>query len=166
MTPKQRRQHYEITKGRKINQEDYTYVDTKAIQIASLNAFGQALGYWSNPFTNSFHAEGHHFFKGCETISFNTMVKLHDATWMRGVPEYNLVPEFSFVNKLSGGYYEKTFQLDAYTLNKAQACKIVERIFTHCTKNGVLKTYKHQVEFTDSDYQQLFLKPLIEKENM
>jgi len=158
-------QHYKDGLG-PINQEDYTYVDTKAIQIASLNAFAAALGYWSNPFTNSFHAEDYQGFKGCPTISFSTMVKLHDANWMRGTPEYNLVPEFNFVNKLAGGYYEKTFQLDAYTLNKAQACKIVERIFIHCTKNGVLKCYKSQVQFTDSAYQQMFLKPLIEKENV
>lgn len=166
LTPKEQLQHYKDTKGQPINTDEYTYVDTKQLQIRSVIEFMSELSYDFYPaFGQTFAARYECGFKGCEVISFNTAVKLHDTNWMRSNPYYLCVPEFSFVNKLAGGYYERTFQIDSYTLNKAQACKIVERVYVHCTKKGLLKSYKNQVQFTDSAYEQLFLQPLIDKES-
>lgn len=167
MTPKEQLKHYKDTNGQPINQEDYNYVNTTNLQVRSVIEFMSELNYDYYPVMNqTFGARYKEGFKGCEVISFQTAVKLHDCSWMRTQSEYLLVPEFTFVNKLDGGYCERTFQVDAYTLNKAQAAKIVERVYIHCTKHGVLKAYKNQVQMTDQAYQQQFLKPIIEKEGV
>lgn len=167
MTKQQQQQWYRDNKGQKINQENYDYSDSKSVQIRSVIEFMSELNYDYYPvFNQTFGARYKEGFKGCEVISWQTAVKLHDASWMRTQSEYILVPEFSSVNKWGGGYYERTFQVDAYTLNKAQAAKIVERVYIHCTKHGVLKAYKDQVQMTDQAYQQQFLKPIIEKEGV
>jgi len=162
MTPKQRRQHYQITKGRKINQEDYTYVDTKRVQLNSLISFMTALGYDYCPsFNNTFAARYKEGFKGCEILSLNTAVNLHNAVW-ENVPDLKVIaPKFSFVRKFGGGYFPSTFFLDTYTLNMATGSKIVSKVCLHSGKNGVLLCYKQQVRWVDTRYEDLFL----EKEN-
>lgn len=155
-------QHYKDTKGLPINQEDYTYVDSKQIQIRSVIEFMDVLGYDYYPaFRSTFGARYGCGFKGCEVISFETATKLHDWIWTTSSAPHLFVPKFSFVNKMDGGYFEKTFETDAYTLTKAQACKLVERVYVHCTKNGLLKCYKNQLKFVNIHYEQLFLNPLL-----
>lgn len=164
MNRKDQLQHYKQGLG-KINQEDYTYVDTKQLQIRSVIEFLDVLGYdFYQAFNSTFGARYGAGFKGCEIISFNSAVNLHDSIWCQTPQEGYLSPHFGFVKKMDGGYYDRTFWLDAYTFNQAQAAKLVNRVYIHCTKHGLLKAYKQQVSFVDSRYEQLFLQPLIEKE--
>lgn len=165
MNKQQQIQHYKDTKGSPINQEDFSYVDSKQIQIRSVLEFMDALGYDYCPaFKSTFCARYGGGFKGCEVISFNTAVKLHDSAWNKTSDGFSFVPEFSKVNKLGGGYYDKTFKVDGYTLQKARACKIFCRIYLHCTKNGVIKSYKNQVQFAFPFYEQQFLNPILDEE--
>jgi len=165
MNRKEQLQHYKETKGSPINTEGYTYVDSKQIQIRSVIEFMDALGYDYYPaFRSTFGAKYGCGFKGCEVISFNTAVKLHDSSWIKTIDGVNFVPEISRIGKLTGCYYEKCFQIDAYTLTKAQACKLVERVYVHCTKNGLLKAYKNQIKFIRPEFEQQFLKPILGKE--
>lgn len=162
LTKQEQQQWYRDNKGQKINQEEYDYSDTKQIQIRSVIEFMDALNYEYYPaFRSTFAAKYGCGFKGCETISWEVAVKLHDWQWTTSAATHLFVPKFSFLNKMDGGYFEKTFEIDAYTLTKAQACKIVERVYVHCTKNGLLKCYKNQIKFTNPCYEEQFLKPEI-----
>jgi len=166
MNKRDQLQHYKETKGTPINTEGYTYVDSKQIQIRSVIEFMDALNYDYYPaFRSTFAAKYGCGFKGCETVSWSTACKLHDWQWTSS-SAYLFVPKFSFVNKMDGGYFEKTFETDAYTLTKAQACKLVERVYVHCTKNGLLKAYKNQVKFVRAEYEEQFLKPIVDKEEL
>lgn len=165
MNKRDQLQHYKETKGSPINTEGYTYSDSKQIQIRSVIEFMDTLGYDYYPaFRSTFGAKYGCGFKGCEVITFNTAVRLHDSSWTKTIDGVNFVPEISRIGKLTGWYYEKCFQTDAYTLTKAQACKLVERVYVHCTKNGLLKAYKNQIKFTNIHYEQQFLKPIVDKE--
>lgn len=166
LTKQEQQQYYRDNRGQKINQEEYDYSDTKQIQIRSVIEFMETLGYDYYPaFRSTFGAKYGCGFKGCETISWSTACKLHD--WQcTASSAYLFVPKFSFVNKIGGGYFEKTFEIDAYTLTKAQACKLVERVYVHCTKNGLLKCYKNQLKFVRPEYEQQFLKPIVDKEDI
>lgn len=164
MNKQHQQKYYQITKGRKINQEDYAYVDTKQIQIRSVIEFMEYLGYdyymWDHTFAKQeWKGAG---FKGCETLSFITACNLHNSEWAATTPGY-FAPTFKFVKKLGGGYFDSTFFVDAYTLNKAKASKIVCQVFLHSSKKGIT-CYKHQVKWADSAYEALFLKPIIDKE--
>lgn len=167
LTKQEQQQYYRDNKGQKINQENYDYSDTKQIQIRSIIEFMSELNYDFYPaFNSTFAAKYDCGFKGSEVISFQTAVKLHDSQWTVSSEPHLFVPKFSFVNKMDGGYFERTFETDAYTLTKTQACKIVERVYVHCTKNGLLKAYKNQIKFVRPEYEQQFLKPIVDKENI
>ena len=166
LTKQEQQQWYRDNKGQKINQENYDYSDTKQIQIRSVIEFMDVLGYDYYPALNSNFSikEVGCGFKGCEFISWSTACKLHDWQWTTSSAPHLFVPKFSFVNKMDGGYFERTFEIDSYTLTKAQACKIVERVYVHCTKNGLLKAYKNQIKFVKPEFEQQFLKPIVERE--
>lgn len=159
MNKQQQIQHYKDTKGSPINQEDFTYVDTKQIQLDSLVNFADALGYCYYPIFNHFYRESYTYFKGCEILSVSTMVNLHNSEWIRTNNPGYFSPTFKFVKKLGGGYFDSTFFVDAYTLNKAKASKIVCQVLLHSGKKGIT-CYKHQVKWADSSYEALFLKPV------
>lgn len=165
MNKQERLQRYQITKGCKINQEEFNYSNTKYLQVRSVVEFMDKLGYDYYPYNDTFMFKNHHQgFKGCNTLSFLTATRLHNDQWTKG--NFNngyLVPNFSFVPKMDGGYYETTFKIDAYTLNKAKAAKIVEQVFIHASNHG-FKCYKEQVKLCDESYEALFLNPIIETE--
>lgn len=150
MNKQQQIQHYKDTKGSPINQEDFTYVDTKQIQIRSVIEFMEYVGYdyymWDNTFAKQeWKGAG---FKGCETLSFITACNLHNSEWIQTNNLGYFAPTFKFVKKLGGGYFDSTFFVDAYTLNKAKASKIVSQVFLHSGKKGIT-CYKSQVKWTD-----------------
>lgn len=165
MNKQQRLQHYKQGLG-KINQEEFNYSNTKYLQVRSVVSFMEALGYDYYPYADTFMPRDSwkFMFKGCTTLSFLTATNLHNTDWTRGTFNNGyLVPNFSFVPKMDGGCYETTFKIDAYTLNKAKAAKIVEQVFIHASNQG-FKCYKDQVKLCDESYEVLFLNPIIETE--
>lgn len=166
MNKQQQIQHYKDTKGTPINQEAFTYINTKHLQIRSLIEFMDCLGYdyymWDNTFVKQgFKGAG---FKGCHTLSFITACNLHNSVWLN-IPKAGYVaPSYGFVNKLGGGYYNQAFWTDAYTINKALASRIVAQVFLHVGDTGIT-CYKQQIKLLDPVYEALFVQPLIEKES-
>jgi hypothetical protein len=55
------------------------------------------------------------------------------------------------------------FHLDAYTLNKAQAAKIVTQVYLNGGRKGV-SCYRDLVKFVDPAYEELFLSPVIREQ--
>jgi len=151
--------------------------DTFAIQLKSLWSFANYLGY---EFTslgidgakpNSFFYSGYKKdvpFKSCEVINFMTMVKLHNTSWVHS-SRYagHLFPYPGGVHTATTGQplrldSNSPFHVDAYTLNKAQAAKIVTQVYLNGGKGGV-SCYRDLVKFVDPVYEQLFLSPIIEQ---
>lgn len=143
-------------------------VDTKTLQLTSLIRFGKGFGYEFDYYTNVFYFDGHKddvVFKACEVISLNTMVKLHDALWVRHVDANMWIPH-------DGGYHtcvsgqplklcsHSPFKVDYYTLVQAKAARIVKRVYLNGGKRAV-SCYRNQVEFVDKLYEEQFLDPLI-----
>lgn len=160
----QRLQHYKQGLG-KISKEEFNYSNTKYLQVRSVVEFMDVIGYDYHPYNDTFVFQELYNrdlgFKGCQTLSFLTASNLHNDQWTKGnFTNGYLVPEFSFVPKMDGGYYETTFKIDAYTLNKAKAAKIVEQVFIHASNHG-FKCYKDQVKLCDESYEALFLNPII-----
>lgn len=142
---------------------DFVEQDTKALQLASLDAFAAVLGYIRLPCgSSSYHAVNDHGvnmgFKGCPTLHFGTMVMLHNSNWEH--------------NQYRSGYYhpakhpiEKVyswdnilFTLDAYTLGKAIGCTIVDKVYLQSKESGDITCHKNLVKFVDPAYHYLFLK--------
>ncbi|MNQ60614.1 hypothetical protein D3C85_748980 [compost metagenome] len=131
--------------------QDFTPQDTKAIQIQSVCAFMEVLGYtlhvdgkfYADTFWD-YHKGGRSrpTFKGCEVLSFNTCVKLHNG----GYTDWG------------GHNFREPFVTDKYTFNKARAAKVVQQVFLQGTKHGNIVCHKHLVRFVDPSYQYLFLK--------
>lgn len=132
--------------------KEFTPQDTKDIQIKSVCAFMKEFNYllhvdgkfYSNTFWDWDKCNREDpYFQGCEVIRMNTAVTLHNRNWR--------IREIIGVD-------EGVFKIDPYTLNKAQAAKIVKQVFLHGTKYGGVKCHKHWVRFVDQSYQYMFLE--------
>lgn len=136
--------------------------NTMNIQLASIDVFISVLGYWKGP-GNNFHAEYSlgvaHGFKGAETLSMNTVVKLHNSLWCKSIKDGYYYPEsFPEVVDIGGALVRQSpFMLDGYTLNKALAARIAEKVFVHCNKHGVVTCHKHLLKLADESYYYLFI---------
>jgi len=136
--------------------------DTLAIQLASTDAFAYVLGYWKgldNKFCTEYSLGVPHGFKGAETLSMNTVVKLHNSLWCKGVVEgYYYPAAFPEVIGLDGTLVRQSpFMLDGYTLNKALAARIAEKVFIQCNKHGTVTCHKHLLKLCDESYYFLFI---------
>lgn len=132
--------------------EEFVAQDTKDIQIQSVCAFMKEFNYllhidgkfYSNTFWDwEKGGRDRPTFKGCEVLSMNTAVKLHNYNW-NIASILNVVPS--------------QFHTDRYTINKAKAAKIVLKVFLQGTKRGGVVCHKHLVKFCDSSYQYMFLE--------
>jgi len=136
--------------------------NTLAIQLASIDSFIGVLGYWKG-FDNKFCTEHTlgvpHGWKGAETLSMNTVVKLHNSLWCKSVVGGYYYPEsFPEVIGLDGALVRPSpFMLDGYTLNKALAARIAEKVFVQCNKHGAVTCHKHLLKLADDSYYYLFI---------
>lgn len=160
--------YYRVGLG-KINKEDFTYINTTSLQVSSVVAFMDVMGYDYNPIYNHTFTARHTYsrncgFKGCDIISFNTAVGLHDSEWVKTYKEGYFAPTFKVQRKMDGVSYNKSFFVDAYTISKANAARIVQRVYVHASKNGQLKAYKDQIKFANVYFEDLFLRPMLKKQ--
>lgn len=146
--------------------DEFIEQGTQHIQQASVAAFASALGYYESAQHQFVESKEYGLskgvFKGCATIDYNTMVTLHNA---KDRPSYMLQTYWDGLNNgkkvviMAGKaqHNKLPFQLDAYTLRRAQACRIVEQVFLQKRKNGAILCHKNLVKFIDQEYQYLFL---------
>lgn len=131
-----------------MNNEEFVAQDTKYLQIRSVCAFMEVFGYklmfngkfYHEAFFNMYKVKP--TFKGCNNISFNTAVKLHNGSY----------------TDWHGDKFRAPFETDKYTFNKARTAKIVQQVFLQGTKHGQVVCHKHLVKFTDPSYQYMFLE--------
>lgn len=129
-----------------VAQSAFVEQKTKYLQIRSVCAFMEVFNYYlgvDGKFYNNTTYKEKPIFQGCETVSFQTAVTLHNRNWR--------IREIIGVD-------EGVFKIDPYTMNKAQAAKIVQQVFLQGTKHGGVKCHKHLVKFTDPAYQYMFLE--------
>jgi hypothetical protein len=136
--------------------------NTLAIQLASIDAFISVLGYWKgldNKFCTEYTLGTPHGFKGAEILSMSTVVKLHNSLWCKSVVGgYYFPAAFPEVIGLDGALVKQSpFMLDGYTLNKALAARIADKVFVQCNKHGVVTCHKHLLKFADDSYYYLFI---------
>jgi len=136
--------------------------DTMNIQLASLDAFGSVLGYYrtlDNKYIECREFYAGRGFKGCEVISLNTMVKLHNSVWADSLFLGSYFPTaFPEVMGLDGTLVSQSpFMLDGYTLSRAKAAKIAQKVFAQCNKHGVVTCHKHLLKLADDSYYYLFI---------
>ena len=136
--------------------------DTLAIQLASIDAFAYVLGYWKgfdNKLCTEYSLGVAHGWKGCETLSMNTVVKLHNSLWCNSVVGgYYFPAAFPEVIGLDGTLVRQSaFTLDGYTLSRAKAARIAEKVFVQCNKHGVVTCHKHLLKLADESYYYLFI---------
>jgi hypothetical protein len=136
--------------------------DTMNIQLASVDALASVLGYYrglDNKYIECREFYAGRGFKGCEVISLNTMVKLHNSLWCKSVVGgYYFPAAFPEVIGMDGVLVRQSpFMLDGYTLNKALAARIAEKVFIQCNKHGVVTCHKHLLKLADDSYYYLFI---------
>lgn len=141
---------------------EFVVKDTLAIQLSSMDAFAHTLGYWRA--TDGQYVTNREFgvelgWKGCEVISFNTMVKLHGSIWYKSLKKGFYYPEcHPEIEDLDGNLVQAScFMTDGYTITKALNARIVDQVFLQRTKHGGIVCHKHLVKFCDYSYQHLFL---------
>jgi hypothetical protein len=136
--------------------------NTLAIQLASIDSFISVLGYWKG-FDNKFCTEHTlgvaHGFKGCEILSMGTVVKLHNSLWCKSVVDgYYFPAAYPEVVGLDMTLVRQSpFMIDGYTLNRAKAARVAEKVFIQCNKHGVVTCHKHLLKLADDSYYYLFI---------
>ena len=136
--------------------------NTLAIQLASIDSFISVLGYWKgfdNKFCTEYSLGVPHGCKGAETISMNTVVKLHNSLWCKSVVGgYYFPAAFPEVIGLDMTLVRQSpFMIDGYTLSRAKAAKIAQKVFVQCNKHGVVTAHKHLLKLVDESYFYLFI---------
>jgi hypothetical protein len=136
--------------------------DTMNIQLASLDGFAHVLGYYrtlDNKYIECREFYAGRGYKGAEVISLNTMVKLHNSVWCKSVVGgYYFPAAFPEVIGLDGALVRQSpFMLDGYTLNKALAARIAEKVFIQRNKHGAVTCHKHLLKLADDSYYYLFI---------
>lgn len=138
--------------------------DTFHTQLASLDAFASSIMYHRS------HAGSYEFDYqvgvGEQTVSFSTMVKLHNALWVYDDTDKVCYPHRVKIITNEGKYqyhdveddpFTKVFKLSPYESRKSHSRKIVERVKIQCDKNGILHCQSNDVEFIDPLYEYEFL---------
>ena len=139
--------------------------NTFTIQLASIDAFADAIGYERCAHSTSF------VFKypsktGEEFVSYQTMVKLHNALWVYDEEDKVLYPHTVKIIRENGVYkykevadepFTKVFKLAPYEYRKADSRRIVERVKIQSDKHNVLHCQSNEVEFTCEWYFDQFI---------
>ena len=136
--------------------------DTMNIQLASIDALSSVIGYYrtlDNKYIECREFYAGRGYKGCEVISLNTMVLLHNTAWCKSVKDGYYYPEsFPEVFGMDGTLVRPSpFMLDAYTLNRAKSARIAEKVFLQCSKHGTVTAHKHLLKLVDESYYYLFI---------
>lgn len=139
--------------------------NTFAIQLASVDAFADAVGYerlaHSTTFVFRYPAK-----TGEEFVSYQTMVQLHNALWVYDEQDKVLYPHKVTIVRHKGQYshkdvadepFTKVFKLSPYEYRKADARRIVERVKIQADKHNVLHCQSNEVEFVCAWYEEQFL---------
>lgn len=140
-------------------------VDTFTMQLASVDAFADAIGYERCAHSTSF------VFKypsktGEEFVSYQTMVKLHNALWVYDEDDKVLYPHNVKIIRENGKYmhkdvadkpFTKVFKLSPYEYRKADSRRIVERVKIQADKHNVLHCQSNEVEFMSPWYFDQFI---------
>lgn len=138
--------------------------DTLHIQLASLDAFASSMMYHRSR-TGSYEFD-YDVGVAEQTVSFTTMVKLHNALWIYDRTDNVCYPHRQQIVREKGefkGYhiseepFTKVFKLSPYECRKAQSRKIIERVKIQCDKHGILHCQSNDVEFIDPLYQYEFM---------
>lgn len=118
---------------------------TKMLQLQSLYAFAEALGYYVSE-----SAEGGENFYSCSlqnkhrsTVSFKTMIDLYNNKYLES----------------HGKTFNPPFEVDPYTFNKAQSAKIVWQLkLQYSKKKRQIICQSDIVCFVDERYVDMFLE--------
>ena len=138
--------------------------NTTTIQLASLDAFASSVMYHRSR-TGSYEFD-YDIGVGEQTVSFTTMVKLHNALWIYDQTDNVCYPHRQQIVREKGefrGYHiseeplTNVFKLSPYECRKAQSRKIIERVKIQCDKHGILHCQSNDVEFIDPLYQYEFM---------
>lgn len=109
--------------------------DTKHIQLQSLVAFMNQLGYTYDSYSSKFYDI---YNRGKEVVRFNTAVTLHNN------------PAFLIFDW-------HPFHTDRYAYVKAYHSRIVRKVKLQSDRRGNVKCQSHKVEFLEFDYYDLFM---------
>jgi len=122
--------------------------NTYQLQLDSLLMFAEELGFYQNLFGNPGQFFSNN--KGLEIVSFSTIVDLYNES----SPKYCV--------GLDGNRRNKTaFALSEYSWTRANAVKIVNRVFLQYNKKTQeIQCHKYIVNFCKPSYEKLFLKNL------
>lgn len=110
--------------------------DTKYIQLQSLVAFMDQLGYSYDSYSSKFYDI---YNPGKEVVRFNTAVELHNN------------PVLLIVNE------SHPFHTDRYTYIKAYHSRIVLKVKLQSDRHGNVKCQSNKVKFVFEDYYDLFM---------
>lgn len=124
--------------------EEFEIIDSSKLQLRSLVAFANALGYHQMRYVG----EPINFYSSLpenkyrSTVSFNTMVRLHNGQLL----------------DWHGDRFRDPFAVDAYKMRVARASRIVYKCkLQYCKKTKLIVCQNHNVAFVDPAYEQLFL---------
>lgn len=140
--------------------------DTFTIQLASLDAFADALGYRRDIIGSNSYSLQYPVNTGEDFVSFSTMVKLHNALWVYDEEDKMLYPHAVKVVRENGKYmhkdvayepFTKVFKLSPYEHRKADSRRIVERVKIQADKHNVLHCQSNEVEFVCPRYFDQFI---------
>lgn len=140
-------------------------VDTFMIQRISLEAFADAIGYTQCAHSTSFVFK-YPYKISEEFVSYQTMVKLHNAHWVYDEDDKVLYPHNVKIIRESGKYvqkevaekpFTKVFKLSPYEYRKADSRRIVERVKIQADKHNVLHCQSNEVEFVCEWYFDQFI---------
>jgi len=109
--------------------------DTKLLQLQSLVAFMNELGYRYDSYTRKFHDL---FNRGTEVVRLKTAVELHNNP---AILTCNWHP----------------FYADRYTYIKAYHSRIVRKVKLQSDRKGNIKCQSSKVEFLEFEYYDLFI---------
>lgn len=140
-------------------------VDTFMIQRISLEAFADAIGYTQCAHSTSFVFK-YPYKISEEFVSYQTMVKLHNALWVYDEDDKVLYPHTVKIIRDNGIYkykdvadepFTKVFKLAPYEYRKADSRRIVERVKIQADKYNVLHCQSNEVEFVCKWYFDQFI---------
>lgn len=121
-------------------------IDTTNVQLKSLVAFAEGLGYYCHKVTSKYFSSEDYDNKGRAIISFQNMVKLHNGY---------------FSDSRHTNYLKYPFNFSTYRIRKARAAKIVKIVNLQVNKKTkFVRVSSNIVSFQHQEYEGfLDLKP-------
>lgn len=141
--------HKEVQEAKKLSNKwihPEEMIDTTNLQLKSLTAFAEGLGYYYHKVTSKYFSSTDHDNKGRSIISFQTMVKIHNG-W--------------YSDNRHTNYMRYPFNFSTYKIRKAQAAKIVKVVNLQVNKKTkYVRASSNIVSFSHQEYEGfLDLKP-------